>query len=220
MSKNYTWGVEDCTIHKNHVLQEVVNLCRSFEKVGYSVISLEEILAVEMPDTQKEYNLLSDLKTEAKCLKEELDLWSFLEKSSSEIIEEIKNNSSVKNLELCGKKVLWLKENGEHLEASALEGEIREVAKKYHKIRKETLDLVFEEKRAPKDEKMPDFECYGYDHAQNILLGVKGKVETIPVTKLEKMIPSCLVLRSMLTLFINGSAMKRDLRDKSVPKGF
>ena len=85
----------------------------------------------------------------------------------------------------------WLKHTGKKLQASDLEGNIREAAKKHHKVRKETLDIAFKKEKPGKSGSglIPDIECYGYDSTQNILLGVRGNIEVIPLGKLEKMLP-------------------------------
>ena len=138
---------QECQETKGELLEAVIKLCDTFQERGISVSSIEEILEAPMPETQQAFNKVEALKEQARAIQEKLDVCEFVEKPSDEVIEIITESYSIENLELAAKKVEWLKHTGKKLQASDLEGNIREAAKKHHKVRKETLDIAFKKEK-------------------------------------------------------------------------
>jgi len=118
------------------------NIYEIISSANYSVSSLEDILNLELPDGQEDYNFISKLQESAKELHKQKEEYRFLERSDTEVMDYLDERSSQKRLELCASKVFLYRELGYSAEADELEEALRDIARA-KRIRKNTLNNVF-----------------------------------------------------------------------------
>lgn len=185
------------------VLQFVEEIRKKIEKASFEVLqearqadlaagSLQAILALELPDSQKEYNLIIELqkaskellKREEECkilAMDDLDLYDFLE--SEKLSQE--------KLDQAAQKVFLYKKLGEDVEADLVEEEIRKICRGKG-IKDATLNKIFKKEGGNKKETkeiLSGLEVYGYDEQMRVWVGFRGDVETISHSSFKTQLP-------------------------------
>lgn len=153
---------------------------------GLNITDLLDIINIELPESQEDYNFVADLQKCAKDLLKQQEEYIFLKKSNDAVMDYLDDHINQTRLELCAKKVFLYRQLGHDVDADDLEEELREIATA-KRIKKKTLDKIFQcgsQQKQHKQEKDVDvddlIEKMNTKHAAIIR---QGKFQVLTETK-------------------------------------
>ena len=170
--------------------------CELIQEAQHSdldVKGIEDILDLELPSSQKEYNIVKKLQKTAAELQSRLEECDILAMSDLDIYDFLLDEGklSQKKVLLVAKKVFLYRDLREDIEADLVEQEIKNICLSKG-IKEGTLNKIFKNKgKVDKNtqETCSHLEVYGYDEMRQVWLGFRGYVEIVSHASLKTQLP-------------------------------
>ena len=113
---------------KGRLHKAAFELVQEAKRTFSTVESIEEVLDLEPPSSQKEYNITLKLQKAAKQIQERLEECTLLAMDDLDFYDFLDAGKlSQKKVETAAQKVFLYKDLGEEIEADLLEAEIRKI---------------------------------------------------------------------------------------------
>lgn len=177
---------------KGRLHKAAFELVQEAKRTFSTVESIEEVLDLEPPSSQKEYNITLKLQKAAKQIQERLEECTLLAMDDLDFYDFLDAGKlSQKKVETAAQKVFLYKDLGEEIEADLLEAEIRKICLGKG-IKEGSLNKIF--KKGAKKEKaekdlLSTLEVYGYDDQRQVWIGFRGYIEIVSHASLKTQLP-------------------------------